>query len=707
MADFAAQLTGHTDDPRDFPTEEIRELTLDEVKAILESELATSLGGTDSDISEQRRLAMRYYKGKPFGNEIEGRSKVVLRDVSDTVEWILPTLMRMFTGTNKLCRIEADKPGEAYKMRAKKGTLGVNHVLMKQNPGFMLLHTWMKDALLQKVGITKTYYEDKVEPRRDRFQGLTETELHLLATEDGLELTALDERVENLNGQDMVFYDVEVLNTRSRGRIRAVNVPPEYFRIAKRTVHLDDECTFSAEHSQVLASDLIAMGFDKNLVLSAPYDDEPDANTEADERFEDEEWTPDYGQDRMDPASRKLWITEAYIRIDEDGDGYSELRRILFVGSGPLIILDNQIVNHNPYSSLCPVPMPHKFFGESIADLVMDLQLIRSTLLRQMMDNLYLSNNPRTEVVEGQVRLEDMLVSRPGGLVRVRAPGMMREIMTQPFSAMALQAFELLKGEREERTGITRANQGLDAQSANKTATGLQELMAAAAVKVDHIARIFAETGVKDLCRSVYLTMIESPMKPFQAKLDDGEWVEVNPNLWDPDFDVHVEVGLGVGKATERMTQMKMVMDLQAQLTTMGFGGFLVTPDHFFNAAEKMTEAMGFSQPDLFFANPGGKQPPPPKPAPQVEVATLRAEIDKQKIQLEQEKVKLDEIKERALVEHRAQDLATSESTERYRIDVDSQTRLAVAQIQANATLQVAQQNTKANANGKDKEATA
>jgi len=676
-----------------YQSRPIEPLSPEQVKGIVEYEISDAIGGLGegSSISEQRRLALRYYYGRPFGNEIEGRSQVILTDVADTIEWIMPTLMRMLCPNGKrVARLTPTRSGDQAKQSAKVATAGVNHIIMKENNGFSLLHDWFKTALLEKNGFLKTYYEEKLEPNRTAYRGLDEMELAVLLEDEGLQVVSYDERVEPVNGVPTVFFDVVVQNRSIRGQIKVEGVPPEEFLIARRSIKLDDETAFCAHHKKMTVSDLLALGFDRDLVLQTPTDDTPEFTLSRQERFDEEETFPIGSGDRADPASREIWVTECYARIDEDGDGYSELRKVTVVGQTASVMLGDEEINHNPFSSITPVPMPFKFIGQSLADLVMDLQKIRSVLLRAMMDNLFLHNNPRTEVVEGQVNIDDLLTSRPGNIVRVRAPNMMREVETPAFSPMAMGMMEFLEGVRENRTGITRYNQGMDAESLNQTASGITQIMTAAAARVELIARIFAQTGMRDVVKQVYRCMKESPIRPFEVQLDDGAWLMVDPNVFVEDFDVEIVTGLGVGAATERIQHIQMLLELQAQVVDRGYGDYLVNAENIYNSTEELTDAMGFEMPNQFFTNPRGQKPPEPRPDPRVVVQNLRNQADTQKLEVTKISAEVDANKEAALVEHRAADLAQEYELEMHRIKVDSETRIEIAKIQADASLQVA-----------------
>ncbi len=681
--------------PESYTDRAIHPLSEDEVKQVLAYEIGDAIGGTGdgTEQAENRRQAHRYYAGKKFGNEIEGRSQFVITDVRDTIEWIMPTLMRMLVpNSERAVRMKPKRPGSEAKKQAKIATKGVNHVLMVENDGFSLLQDWFKTCLIERNGFTKTYYEEVLEPEKATYRGLDEIEVQILEEDGGLVLLDIEISPEMVKGELVNFYDVTVQNRKVRGSIKVEGVPPEEMLIARRALKLNDKTSFSGHHKKTTVGELLAMGFDRETVLNAPRDDTPEFSLARQERQADDgTWIT--GDERIDAASTELWVIEAYIRIDEDGDGYSELRKITVVGEDAQTLLGDEEINHNPFSSITPCPMPFRFEGQSIYDLIGELQKMRSVLLRAMMDNLFLANNPRTEVVEGQVNVDDLLTSRPGNIVRVRSPGMMREVSTEAFSPMALGMMELLQSTKENATGITAYNQGLDAESLNQTASGLNQIMVAAAARVELIARIIAKTGFKDLAQKIYQTMKESPMAAFEVQLGEDEWLSVDPNAFTEDLDVEIVVGLGVGAAQERVQNIQMIMDLQAQVVDRGYGDYLVTAQNIFNSTEELVDAIDMTLPNQFFTDPSTKEQPPPKKADAVIVQELRAEIDKAKIEVDTIKTEIDANKESALVSHRADDLAQQRVLEEKRIESDAATRIEVARINAEVMLDVARLN--------------
>lgn len=658
-----------------------------QVKSILSSEIEDSLGGLGSQVNQERIRALRFYYGREFGNEVEGRSKVILTDVADTIEWIMPSLMRMFTGGQYIARFTPRGPDDIE--WAEQATEYINASFMNENRGFQVLHDWFKDALLEKNGIVKCYYEERLEPKVETYQGVSQEFVQNLMSDTSREPIAFDKREDG-------SFDIRTRQRIPIGQIKIDLVPPEEFLIARRTIELNNETAFSAHRKKVTVSDLIAMGFDRDVVMTLPSDDTPEYTEGRITRLSEDESFPVTTAERHDPASREIWTTECYIRLDEDGDGYSELRKITVVGEQSITILEDHEINDNPFTSITPIPMPHKFFGLSIADQVSDLQVIRSTLLRQMLDNMYLVNNGRFEVVDGAVEIDDLLTSRPGGVVRVTAPGMVNVLPTQPFNAASFNLMEFLEGVRTMRTGAGMHNQGLDASAfANTTATGVSQMMSASYARIELIARIFAE-GVRELFKKQLKLLVANPVRSKMIK-SRGEWIEIDPSKWNIDMDVEVQVGLGVGQAGERIQYLTQVLQIQGDLSLRGLD--IVDQDNIYNTAVKLIEAMGLRNGEMFFKNPHGK-PIKPLPNPDLQAEELktrqrdeeskRRERDNQKkIMLDAEKMKVDLLGDKAMDSFRHAELDQKGDLERERL----KNMKEIAEIQAEANKDVARIN--------------
>jgi len=633
-------------------------MTESELKSILAAEIADSLAHLGGELAEQRRKALRYYLGEPFGNEVEGRSKVVSTDVSDTIEWILPSLLKIFTAGDDVVRFEPTGPEDDEV--AKQATEYVNWIFNRDNGGFLVLYALFKDALLQKNGIAKVWWEEGETATRETYKRKSFEEMQLVLADPDVE------PVEHSEYQDagvvigpqglpverrVIYHDFVVKRRRFAGAVRVIPVPPEEFLISRRARSIE-EAPFVAHRLRKTVSELIEMGYDRDLIDRLPGAEDDDPTGEQHERsaFDDEQGDRTLA-DGPNRAMREVWITECYVKADWDGDGIAERRKVTVAGSGPEILDNEPWDGPVPFISVTPILMPHRFFGLSIADLVMDLQLIKSTILRQILDNLYLSNNGR-HIISDQVNLDDMLTSRPGGIVRLKNGAMPGQGHILPLDTplVASQAFPMLEyidGVRENRTGVTRYNQGLDADTLNKTATGINQIMSAAQQRIELIARVFAETGVKDLFRKILELVNRNQNAPRIIRLRN-RWVPMDPREWSTQMDVSINVGLGTGNKDQMLLHLQNLLSIQVQAIRMqgGIDGPLVTLENVYNTLAKLVENAGLKSADPYFTAPGARpaMPAPPQPAPatspdpavvavqqQAQVAAARLAFDRQR----------------------------------------------------------------------------
>lgn len=566
-------------------------------RAVLRSEIEASLGYLGDELSEARASALSRYFGRPYGDEAEGRSAVVMSEVRDTIESIMPSLVKVFLSGERVVSFAPVGPEDVE--AAEQETDVVNHALLKDNDAFAAFYAWMKDGLLGRCGILKYWWDAAARTETERYEALSDDELALLAADPEAELAAH----RSYRGADgAALHDATVVRTLERGRLRIEPVPPEEFLISRRAKSIAD-APFVGHRVRRTVSDLVAAGFERDrvegLAGAGAAGAEADAAPERLERFGEEEAQ---GGDADNPALRELWVTECYLRVDHDGDGVAELRRAVAAGEGGTFeVLENAPWERAaaPFCALCPVPVPHKFFGLSVADLVDDIQRIKTVLMRQMLDNLYLANNPRKRVVEDQVNLDDLLTSRPGGLVRVKDTTAIAEERVEFTAAQSFPMLEYLDTLKENRTGVTKYNQGLDADSLNKTATGIARIMNAAAERLELIARIYAETGFRALFLGVHELLRKHGGRELAARIRN-RWVAVDPGDWRRRFDLTVHVGSGAGNADQRKADALMVLQLQKELAAFG----LVGPEHAYNAFEKLIEATGWKTPERYMAHP-------------------------------------------------------------------------------------------------------
>lgn len=619
------------------------------LKGILEAEIDNSLGFIETETTDERRKALQYYNREAYGNEVEGRSSIVTGEVAEVVDGALPQLLRVFTQSDEMVRFEPKGAGDEEK--AKQATEYVNWVLNHDNSGVILFHNWFKDALLQKNGIVKVYWDEQTDVTKEKYQDLNEEELTMLLADPEVEVVSQDmEEVAPASQDPMtgmpvppVFsYSVKLKRTKKNGKVIVENVPPEEFLISKKARTIGD-APFVAHRKLTTRSELVAMGFDKEKVANLPSYSDLTYSEERVARFDRGEM-PDE-QASLDHSMQDVEVMECYLKVDMDDDGIAELRKIVYAGQE---ILDNEEVDFVPFASICPIPMPHKFFGHSLADRATDLQLIKSTVTRQILDNLYLTNNARMGVVEGQVNLDDMLTVTAGGVVRIKNPNAIVPLTVPPTASQSFPMLQYLDSVQSKRTGVNDAQQGLDPNILqNTTATAVAAMQSAAAGKIEMIARIFAETGVKDLFEKILHLLCKYQDKARVIRLR-GKYVSIDPREWVNGFDISINVGLGTGNKQEQMAMVAMVLQKQEQiLGTQGFNNPLVTLTQYRETLGRFIEAAGYKDSSEFFkeippeleqqiANPQPQQAPV-DPAVQAYMAQAQAQmqIDQAKAQQE------------------------------------------------------------------------
>ena len=601
-------------------------MTKRELSAHLEQEIQSALGYKDGKLTEQRSDALDRYYGKKYGNEQEGRSQIVTRDVADVIEWIMPSLMKIFTSGDQVVKFEPQGPEDVE--MAKQSTDYVNYVIMRQNPGFHIIYQWFKDALLQKNGVIKHYWDDSSETLREEYKNLTEEEFMALLMDDNVDVKEHTEIISEEGAP--ASHDVVVNRTYEDGQVRIEPVPPEEFLIDKYAKTIDT-ARFVAHRVKRTKSELIEQGYPKSKIENVFSNDEADHKAERLSRFSHEQDNSPEGD--IDDG---VWVTECYLRVDFDNDGIAELRKVTKVGDE---LLDNEAVDSVPFSSLTPIPMPHKFYGLSIYDLISDLQLIKTTLMRNLLDNMYLTNNGRYEVVEGQANLDDLMTSRPGGIVRVRTPGAVNPLGTPQLDANSFNMLGYLDSIREERTGVSKNSMGLSegGLKSHQTATGVGQVMTAAQQKIELIARIFAETGMKDLANSVYM-LVQKFEKPEKIVRLNNRWTTLYPHEWKEKLDCVAQVGLGFGNKDMNLMHLGRLSQTIQMIAQHPQAGMLLKPKNIYNLVAEQIKAMGMKNVDDFITDPGDQDiqqkqgPSPEEQAKQME-AQLKAEEIKVKLQ--------------------------------------------------------------------------
>ena len=615
----------------------------EKIKAILENEIEDAIGYLETETTDERQRALEYYLGEPYGNEVEGKSSIVTREVAEAVDGALPQLMRLFASGDKVVQFEPVNDGD--QPFAKQATEYVNWVFNKDNDGFIILHNWFKDALLQKVGIIKAYWEDKIDVKKESYKGLTDDELAIIMQDPEVEIveqetTIVQEAVfDEMTGMEVlpaiITHDVKFKKTTNNGKVCVEKVPPEEFLISKRAKSIADS-PFTAHRKMMTRSELIAMGYDEDVVMDLATGDALEFSPERIARYSRGEQPTDMDSD--DESMQLVEVFECYLKVDADDDGIAEYKRIVYASHE---ILEEDECDYNPFHSICPIPIPHKFYGQSLADRAMDIQIIKSTVTRQMLDNLYLTNNYRVGAVEGQVNLDDLLTSTAGGVIRMKNPNAIIPLTVQSSAGQSFPMLEYLDSVQAKRTGVSDAQQGLDPNLLqNVTATAVSAMSASSTGKLELIARIFAETGVTSVFRGILHLLCKYQDKSRVVRIN-GEFIPFDPREWKTNYNVNINVGLGTGQRQEQLATMQMILAKQEQIIQQyGLSNPLVNVKQYRDTLAKFIHMAGFKDSTEFMneitpeMNAQLSQPQPEKVDPNTQAAQVLAQVEREKAQL-------------------------------------------------------------------------
>ena len=728
------------------------QMSEDELRAITDQEMRAAVGFWSGRLAMQRQKAMVYYLAEPKLDltppEIEGRSSAVSPDVRNTIESMLPQLMVKFAGSDRVVEFEPQKPGDEQK--AEQATDYVNHIYHVRNNGERITYNWLKDALLSKNGFIKVWWDTRSEEKREEYNGLSAVELAELMDDDEIEVIQQksypdeedaeqrQEAIQTLTAQlqqaqmaaqqgnaqalqasiqiqaqidainqkpPEMLFDVVCKRVSSKGRVRVENVPPEEFLISRKAKSIAD-ASFVGHRVARTRSELKSMGY-RNVDNISGDDQSANFNLERVTRLAYDDEMAYLQADQIvssDESQQMVWVTECYVRCDYDGDGISELRKVVRAGNQ---ILENEIVDCAPFVSITPVPMPHKFFGLSVADLAMEGQKINTSMLRGVLDNTYLQINGRYFAVEGQVNLDDLLASRPGGVVRMKNAGMAGRLdQGAGDSQLGLTMLEFMKGFQEDSTGWSRNSAGTDVNALNSQVTATQATIVSnrADMRVDLIARNFAE-GFRELFRMILKLVSQYGEKEDVVKLR-GEWVKVSPRDWRNGFETTINVGLGTGNKDQTLAHLNLLL----QQATTGLQDGTATPENIYQIKAEIAKAMGFKSVDKFATDPSKQPSKQPMPGPmEIEMAKAQAkaqadmqmkqaelELERQRMQMQAE---VDTHRQRVEAEQKALESQAMKELEQIKIQAQMQLEQFKAQMQQETAIAIAKINAEAKLN--------
>lgn len=653
-------------------------MTDGELCALIDRQCENSIGADDF-YAQQRRTAMEFYMGEAKGAlappEVEGRSTVVSKDLMETVEWAMPAIMEALTGADDVVSFRPTRPGD--EQAADDATVYINHLLYEENEGFVTLHDAIKQGLIGRFGVCKVYCDESWEEKEERYEGLSSDEVEALGLDADIEVVSVEltgvvppEGV--VEGASLEQFSVVAKRREKLRRFVVEGVPPEEFRVSKdaRTLQTAE---FVAHEVERTASDLISEGWPREEVEKLPRGtDYRTQNDEAARHSYDGTWETDANEG--DRSQEKIVVTEAYIRVDSNGDGVAELRRVKKAGT---YIHENEVTDDHCFSLFTPILMPYKIIGLSMHDMIEDLVRIKTALTRQVLDNVYLSNTPMKGVVEGQVNLDDLLNARPGGIVRMKNPEAIKELQTPFVAGAGLQLLEFVDQVRDTRSGVTEMNSALNADSLSKGSIGsdgVQAMMQAGSQRIRLIARVLAETGVKRLYMLLLKHATQYQDRPAQVQVN-GRWLQVDPREWVHGFRLRVNVGVGALEKRQQVANLTTLGSIQERLMPLG----IVTPQNVHATATDLAKAMGYHDPERYFTPPGPQPPPQPPVELQLEqmkqqgaqqLAQLKGRVDIEVERLKQEAQAAQAAQETQLeAERNAEELRNQMTLEQYKVD--------------------------------------
>ena len=568
-----------------------------EILSTISNELCSAIGGSENgSVNGDRQAALATYLGQPTGTEVEGKSSVVSTDVADAIEWIMPEIVKAFTQNNEVVTFDATSSKD--ELQAEMESNFVYDILMKNNDGFIVIHQFVKDALLQKNGFIKVHYEDNISEKVESYTGLTEMEVQAVVQSDEVEVVAMSAEVD---ADGVEISNLKVKRTTSKGCIKVVSVPPEDFRVNRQHNSVNvDGARFAAHVVLKTAGDLIADGISQEDVDTIPTADNAD---NSDYRFymQGESIT---GEDTVCAALRPIEVAECYMYIDLDGDGVAEYMQITVAGGdNPTVVLNVETVETSPFISATAIMMSHKLLGLSVFDRLKQIQDQKTTLWRNILDNMYLQNNQRTIAVENQVNLDDLMVSRPGGIIRVKRLDAIAPYATPPLPSDAYKMMDYLDQVRASRVGVSPEGPVTDSMIGDRVGSeGVEKMMSQKEELVGLMIRVIAETGIKPLCYKIREQAILHQDVVTEYKFR-GMWVPVNPSTWASRTHSTVRVGTGSGNRKEQQQAITQIMLIQEKMMANP-NQALVNETKLFTAVDDFAKFSGMSGAGKYFLDP-------------------------------------------------------------------------------------------------------
>ena len=616
-----------------------------ELQSIIKSEMDSAKDFIEQ-IGQERDEATRYYLGKEPSATSELQSEFISTDVRDSILFMLPSIMRTFFGTKKVVEFV---PHSAEDIPiAKQQTDYINYIIQEKNPGFHVLYSAFKDALVRKTGFIKAYWDDSITSTCHEFSNLSPEAYTALLMDDDVEImdesmtmestSIMDEMTGEEYTQEVpVSYDLKIRRVKAKDQVVIEAIPPEEVLISRSARDLHT-APYVAHRMVKTVSELVAMGYDK---------DDMEQYTGGGTDIDTAEWEAEQARnplgnmsypDRPDPAGQDVLYVEHYLFYDLDDDGIDERIRVCTVGNG-MNIVNSMAWDDLPITIFSPDPEPHTVIGSCPADYLIPIQAAKSQIMRDTMDSLGQSIFPRMGIVEGQVNIDDVLNTDIGQPIRMRAPNMVQPFAVPFVGKEAFPVLGYLDEAKQNRTGVSKAAAGLNADALqSSTKAAVSATMSASQGRIEMICRHFAEGGLKDLFNLVNNLVIKNQEKEDVFRLNN-EFIEVDPRYWDANKDIVVNVAISKGSDEEKMQVLAQMSSKQEQiLQTLGPQNPMVSLQQYANTLARIIEMAGFKDTSSFI-NTDIPPMPPQQEQQKQDPAELLAMAEIQKAEAETQKV--------------------------------------------------------------------
>lgn len=630
----------------------LKPMTEKEIESIAREAVTDAVDFVESEIAEDRIKAQRYFDGEVDIGFEDGRSKVVATKVRDTVRAIKPSLMRVFLSTDK--PVEYVPRGPEDVQAAEQATEYMHYVFNEQN-GYRVLNDVFHDAMVKKVGIAKVYWDTYQEQETFEFHDINEMEYRAITSDDVeiLEETkTMSIEIDQMGMQvEAPRYDLTVAKYHDKGKMCVESVPPEEFFVDRNAKCLDSSYVV-AHRTEMRVGELVQMGFDYEEVEGLSGLQNSDTFSEV-EDYERRGYDQDASEeDVQDPSMKIVAITEAYMKIDVDGTGVPTLQKVLLGGSN-YKLLSVERASFIPFAAFEVDPEPHTFYGRSVADLIINDQDAATAMLRGVLDNVALTNNPRLEVLDGAANMDDVLNNEIGGIIRVKQSGAVQPQVIPFVAGQTLTALQYFDMEIEGKTGVTKASTGLSPDALQSTtAAAVNATVAAQAGQIEVMARNLAEGGMRQMFRLMLKVMVENVDEQQMMRIAGADYVPVDPRSWNLMMDVTVNVGLGTGQEDQKRAALMQAFQVQSQIIqTYGPTNGLVSLTQVRNTLADVLAMSGLRNSTRYFMpmNPETEQQlmaqqqqqqQQPQPDPQAQ-AYLQAEMAKVQAKAQTDMAKL------------------------------------------------------------------